>query len=210
MEEVTRPSKGKLIWQTLVLFAMLIGLPAVSWWYLKGGLDYRLEAMDEIKPLGAMEALPFPTIDGVSPAVAGNILLISYLQESQIEIAGTRLDKIHQQFTERPDFLMLQMAAQDSTTLQQWLQTYQLDDAQQCYWFSAPEESLLPYFKQGLKTTDLSPGESFAVLVDTSGMVRRQYQLMDETQVRRLIEHIALILPREKEKELVFKRQTEK
>jgi hypothetical protein len=46
---------SKSIWQFIFLVSIFGGVPAVSWYYLQVGLDYRLKALSELGNLGPME-----------------------------------------------------------------------------------------------------------------------------------------------------------
>ena len=46
-----------------LLFMMLIGFPAVSWYYLNGGLDYRVNAKNELKNYGNIRQLSLTSLD---------------------------------------------------------------------------------------------------------------------------------------------------
>jgi hypothetical protein len=55
------------------------------------------------------------------------------------------------------------------------------------------------------------PGEIPVALVDTSGAVRKHYNLSSGKQLTRLTEHLAMLLPIESTRdELIFKREKEK
>jgi len=46
--------------------------------------------------------------------------------------------------------------------------------------------------------------------VDIKGVIRKTYDLNDVNQVKRLVEHTAILLPKKQDRELVFKRELEK
>ena len=59
----------KKIIQTLILLVLLVGFPLVSWIYLSGGLNFRLNAIEALQPKAS---LPFE-IDSLH--IKGNILI---------------------------------------------------------------------------------------------------------------------------------------
>ena len=59
-------------------------------------------------------------------------------------------------------------------------------------------------------TDAAAPLNTQLVLADTTLTIRRYYDLREEQQIKRMVEHIAIILPRIEEKDLVFQREIEK
>ncbi len=41
---------SKKIWQTLVLLALLVGFPLISWLYLRDGINFRIQTIQDLHP----------------------------------------------------------------------------------------------------------------------------------------------------------------
>lgn len=65
----------KKIWPLLFLMTVLVGFPALSWYYLRGGIDYRKEVLKELSNKVSFDQLA--VLDSVNVATAkGKILLM--------------------------------------------------------------------------------------------------------------------------------------
>ena len=79
---------------------------------------------------------------------------------------------------------------------------YQLDDTKQCYFLKGSAQDINKLSTEGGYSLPMAEGMSlvdnpYMILADTSLTVRRIYDVREPSQVSRLVEHIALILPLE-------------
>ncbi|MFM7089457.1 MAG: hypothetical protein ACKOZZ_01475 [Bacteroidota bacterium] len=201
----------KSIWQFIFLLAIFGGVPVISWYYLQTGLDYRLKALAELGNMGPMERETRVSHDKIvcSPdKIKGKVHLgIWYPDGIENETLTMKyLDELHEQFKSRSDlsfYVYSNTANPDS--LSHFLKINKLYPSPIITYFSDLGVQRIYYFMKPGK------GEIPVALVDTSGMVRKHYNLASGKELTRLTEHLAMLLPIESTRdELIFKREKEK
>jgi hypothetical protein len=203
---------SRSILQFIFLLAIFGGVPVVSWYYLQTGLDYRLKALDELSNLGSVQMDSRVSFDNRTLSasnIKGKVHVGIWFPEG-IENADANallhLDELHEQFKSRSDisfFIYTKATSTDSLVsfvkMNKFLPSpvfYFFPDmgVQRIYYFMKPETASVP-----------------VALVDTSGNVRKHYNLVSGKELTRLTEHLAMILPIESTRdELIFKRDKEK
>ena len=203
---------SKSIFQFIFLLAIFGGVPVISWYYLQTGLDYRLKALAELSNLGTVQMdsrVSFDKRTLTAADIKGKVHVGIWFPEG-IEKADANsllhLGEVHEQFKSRSDisfFIYTKSTSIDS--LMSFVKKnkffpspvfYFFPDVsvQRIYYFMKPEVSSVP-----------------VALVDTSGSVRKHYNLVSGKELTRLTEHLAMILPIESTRdELIFKRDKEK
>jgi len=202
---------SKSIWQFIFLLAIFGGVPVVSWYYLQTGLDYRIKALSELGNLGPMQKETRVTFDKLvcSPEkVKGKVHVGIWFPEGfeNIDASLKYFDELYEQFKSRTDITFYVYSNSSSPDS---LITF----SKKFNFFPSPIISFFPdlgvqrvyYFMKPEK------GEIPVALVDTSGVVRKHYDLSSGKQLTRLTEHLAMLLPIESTRdELIFKREKEK
>ncbi len=108
------------IYRVAVLLLLLVIIPAISWWYLQGGLQFRLDAIEALEPKAA---LPLPVDDG-SPTV-------KLMFDRSDQAFDARIDLILERFGQRPDIVAIdlppdnRLGVRDSLEKAAHLSTYQ-------------------------------------------------------------------------------------
>ncbi len=200
--------------QYLALALLLVGLPALSWYYLDKGFKYRLETLGELGEFEKIPSGPYQTMEGASMEEAfldGSVLVIHRFASPaspESEKVALELGKIHQQFDERPDVRFLLFSSpSDSSGLLLLLEKNRLID---------PAQVVLvrPDFRDNQSISFAKdPGSSsdpWVILADTSGLIRQYYDFRDGSRVKRLVEHIASLMPVVERDKPVLKREREK
>lgn len=182
---------------TLILILFLF--PFVSWYYLQRGLDWRKEAQNIMKG-----TTPFP--EGQWKTVKDNFFSDDQLQEKvtlmarincdNISEADSTLSKFYNQFkeTKKAGFILLMEC---DTTLspsgmeprQHWYEFVCADSLSIC-------AELFTAWPEG----------SFYGLVDREGIIRSYYAGRTIDEKKLLLEHMALLLPRERSEKVELKR----
>ncbi len=144
----------------LALFAILVLFPAISWYYLQTGLNYRKEALKDLATKGSFNHTKL-----------GNILRGKTTYIIAKDMVGKKIAKIYNQYKKVPGF---QMISRDIPQIKsdRWLH------------LSDEDKAIL----------DEQYGKDM-YLVDTMAVLRNYYDF-SEDNLRRSIEHIAIILPR--------------
>lgn len=205
----------RLVTATLILVFLLVVLPFGSWYYLKDGLDYRLSTMSELKQYGVLPDFSYPTSVSTSISTADlkekvavlNVLDLQNAERSRT--LGGILEKLHSQFDERKDvFFLIHMLDTSKVNIENFAKEYKLEDYAQCFFIPTDGATLATLSSKYHVSTDSL--YTHFTLVDTKGMVRKHYNMDDKTQVKRLVEHLALLLPLQKMEEITLKREQEK
>ncbi|MEM9527217.1 MAG: hypothetical protein AAGA31_11445, partial [Bacteroidota bacterium] len=101
-------AKVKNILGTVTVLFLLVGLPAISYWYLKTGYEYRKEAILTQGDFGKMPDLSGLTeIRGTLPKqFRGAMTVVGWLDPTKPRTAttyGMMLDSVYQQFKDSPN-----------------------------------------------------------------------------------------------------------
>lgn len=158
-----------------VLLLMFIVLPLGSYLYLSRGVDYRLAALEMVKPKGELIDFQY-YVDGItrsSRSLDKKTALIHVNEESKDR---RYLDMIYDQFKQSPNFELLQIVS-DS--------------------LAVTEEGFTKVYSPNAKAIQKAYLGKDIILVDTSLLVRSYYELNDST-VNELVRDIAVILPLKK------------
>lgn len=200
---------------------LLIVFPAVSWYYLNSGLQYRRAAMDELDDFGTFPNAPWKMVDGsaISPSFLHGKMLLAYVlptkDDELTDEFGLTLQKLHHQFDERNElvFLTLVPGSNGKVAAEQaddFRETYTLKDDAQLFFLEVGEEKLEDIRGRILQPREDVSQKALFLLTDTSSTIRRYYDVREESEIKRLVEHIALLLPLKKDRDLIFKREAEK
>ena len=181
---------------TLILILFLF--PFVSWYYLKRGLEWRKEAqaiMNGTTPVTVRDWYDkdhklFSTAD-----LENNVTLISRFTCDNTVAQQELLAELYDQFkeTKKAHFILLDECAtaplQSDATKSNWHIVSCGDSLQQC-------DALIPAWPDG---------KSHA-LVDRHAVVRSFYSSTTVAEKRLLLEHMALLIPRERSDKVELKR----
>lgn len=203
-----RPSRTRLAFQVFMLLLLLVITPAISWVYLRKGLDYRqehlavLDRMGPVRPGTWTNALGEP----VSTETWKEQLTLVYLSGKDLPM-DQRLPLLHRiesQFSDRPDVVLVHFMDQiDWERLEGGRDTPD--------WQVVPLGSEdLALLRQGW-TKDLGreAGDRI-ILIDRHGQVRAMFDPASAAEVRSLVEVTAVMLPPKKVDRPTVQRESEK
>jgi hypothetical protein len=199
------------------LLLLLVALPLGSFYYLKKGADYRRSALAQFDDYGRMPDLErYDLIAGELPdSLRGNMFVLGWLAATSDEATAIYAEswrKLGNQFLESP-YIYFVSLVQDSALAQRVIREHGL----------APYAAVQPFlrmpesaFYQTAERIQLplseydAPGtKPIVALVDSSLTVRNFYDLTQEDEVRRLVNHIALFIPLPSEKDILIDRSKE-
>ena len=214
-EEESKPKakSGRFIIQLIMLGIILVGFPAGSWYYLQKGLDYQRAIQQDLGELGAVKPFSLEVLQGKEidfEFLKGSVIVVAHLDRNDSEMGnkmGTILFQLHDQFDDRDDVLFLIHSNNSPETIQGFLDKHQLNDPEQCFFVAIDNDS---QFKQTYFIPNAEKASQTLAVVDVNGMVRKHYNATDPKDLKVLVEHITLLFPRQAEKDLIFKRETEK
>ena len=213
--------KSKLVryGQTALILVILFGFPALSYFYLTKGTEYRRQAFVEMGQHGTMPDLGrLAPVYGALPAeLRGQLHVVGWIDQEHEQARsayGETLERLHQQFNEsdRIHFSTIAAPAVDSAAIAYFVSRFKLTDSEQISILRADEPAFAGLgrdFALPLDGGTLPGARALVALVDTSLTIRGYYDLAEEEQARRLVKHIAIILPLPKERDIVFEREKE-
>lgn len=188
---------GRKLFITLILILFL--LPFVSWYYLQRGLDWRKEAQKIMKgttpfPEGQWEDMNEDLFS--STQLQEKVTLIARVNCDHIPEADSTLTKFYDQFkeTKKAAFLLLMDC---DTTFNPGTEK----SPQNWYVFNC--EDSVSICQHLLNTWPA--GASYG-LVDKEGIIRSYYPGHSIEEKKLLLEHMALLLPRERSEKVELKR----
>ena len=209
---MSEPRKRMNFVQIAGMLFLLVILPGGSWYYLQRGYNHRKEALAELKEIGKVGDFALPDQYGQrfsSDLLRKRVTIAAFLPDdpAQQQQWTSRMRELHQQFDDRNDVCLLLFANEaQMTDPVQFAQENDLTDSLQ--WelllVSPMELDDLAYFSFFL------PDRQHVALVDTALMVRHTYDILDNPQMGRLVEHITIVMPRLPDPDIIFKRDREK
>ncbi|MDZ4748643.1 MAG: hypothetical protein SH808_09165 [Saprospiraceae bacterium] len=187
---------------TIVLILFL--LPFVSWYYLQSGLEWRKDAQEVMNG-----KTPFPSgtcvlADGrkfSADSLEGRVTLIAYVS-CDTDDKGQKdvLEALYDQFreTSKAAFVLLDTCqAGSSFSIQK----------QHKYWYVIPCSDSIAICSA---VHALWEKDKMFALVDRKGVIRSYYAINTTDEKRILVEHMSLLLPRERQEKVELKRGDKK
>ena len=201
-----KPSKKRRIIQASVLLFLLVLLPAISWIYMRSGYTWRKEALEELRDHGKIRAVHmiYPGNDKVNRLESKVCVLYFFGENPDLTPAYRRVldtgHQLHNQFGATNNFRFVVIKKGGTPAFRTHLQTQPSIDY--ATWVqSGALGSWSTILMNGYEKFCLEEGirgdASYYALADTSGTIRRFYNALDEAEVGRMVEHIAILLPQE-------------
>lgn len=186
-------SRKFLVTIILILFI----LPFVSWYYLQRGLDWRKEAQKIMKgtdpfPEGQWQETGGTTFS--TTQLENHVSLITFMPCAQSEDVIATLNKFYDQFkdTKKANFIILDSCGIES-----------IQDRTKSGWYSFQ-------CSDSMNLCNLLAGswplDKTHALVDKDKKIRGYYSSTTLEEKRLLLEHMALLLPRERSEKVELKR----
>jgi cytochrome oxidase Cu insertion factor (SCO1/SenC/PrrC family) len=207
------------ILKMLALFMMLVVLPAGSWYYLKQGYEYRKASLDKLQELGTAPSFSFVNYDSTiinSEDLEGNVVIAGVFdyKNGLEEDLKAKIGKLFTQFNRREEFYMIvHLNGVSDSTVQQVGETlvedYNFEFPERFYLTSGTTEFAWNTYKIPASKEELN-SKNMVVLIDAKQEVRNYYSLNDEEEIKLLVHHVTIVLPKKQEKDIIIKRDTEK
>jgi len=187
---------------TLILLFFLFLLPFVSWYYLQSGLNWRKEAqqiMSGTKPFPQLPLISFKGVPMDKSQLEYHVSLVTIVSCDSLEDQMKLVTKLYSQFksTKKANFIFIDTCQSLDLMLPDSMMTSSFmlhcgDSLNSCV-------SLLQ---------DWPAGHSMALL-DKKGVIRAYYPTHTHDEKKLLVEHMALLLPRDLGEKVEVKRKTE-
>lgn len=195
--------------QTVALLLMLLLMPALSWYYLKKGEQYQVQMRAELKDYGKLPRFKLPAILSTdtlqSEDLHNKVIIAKTLDEQELDQSNDllrALGSLHTQFDDRADVVfLLHSSVTDSSRIGSFLRKHKLADSEQI-WITPADPAVVQAYT--------FPKAGMAAIVDTAGTIRRYYNYRDGNELRRLTEHVTVLMHRDKKNDPYLQREKEK
>ncbi len=202
--------------QGILLMLLLVALPLGSWLYLKKGFNYQKEAIGELKQYGNMPKFVTKDLFGrtfSSDDIRGKLVLLNYFsQTKESQDRMKTVTDLHEQFDDALGVVFLNIGINSDAHKSIPNELVALDSNQVYFIPTNGEQPLFlgkeiqyPLFENYTPGDSLSfnpitpedlPDFPFFVIIDKSGMVKNYYPYDNPERIKRIVEHIALTMPR--------------
>lgn len=199
-----KPSTGRKIYIAAALFLILIVLPGASWLYLRGGLNWHKKAVAELSVYGKIRSVPIIWQDQTKEDLLKTKVVVIHsfgdnpdLTEANKKIIDTG-ERLFKQFGNNPYFRLAMIYKGGTAEFRSYAQTLPSADYATWVW-TGGVGAWQPILQNGYEYYCMSektkPDPEYYALADTAGTIRRYYNALDDKQVDRMVQHIALLLP---------------
>ncbi len=188
----------------ITIIIILFLLPFVSWYYLQSGLDWRKAAQQVMQGTNPFPEGTYTDADGdlfTADSLAYRVSIVSFFAcDGSDPERKSVLEDIYNQFkdTGKANYIVLDTCASDSGQAM-------LIDRDKWYMLSCDSS-------QALCQTLLAdwPSDKVFALVDQHGIIRSYYAIETIDDKRMLVEHMSLLLPRDRSEKVELKRGDKK
>ncbi|MBI1225644.1 MAG: hypothetical protein GC192_10450 [Bacteroidetes bacterium] len=202
MENIEEVKPANKFWRAM-MFAVLFLLPFGSLYYLYMGRAHSRTAKAELEELGKVSGFELKNQQNevITPeSLHGKVTVVDFLPKD-LTVAkpkADRMSKVHQSFDDTDDVILLSFIENDtSQTLLQRATQLGIEDHKQWYLLGTSAQEWEHLAKDVYHLTDPLNGVAMA---DTSLVVRKLYDINNNQQMGRMIEHIAKVVPKQKRK----------
>ena len=212
-------AKAKQIFSTVVVLFILVGLPAVSYYYLSTGYQYRKDAILTQGDFGKMPDLSdLPAVRGRQPAdYRGAMSVVGWLDPTKPATSkqyGRMLDSLYAQFSQSPNLYFTTLVGGDDpgATAEAFADRYHLPEDDMISFLAADDgafQRVAREFQLPLAGGN-QPGEiPMVALVDSSLTIVKHYDLARRDETIGLVQLISLIIPLPAKQDLILDRKKE-
>jgi len=205
----------------IAISLFIIGFPLGSWYYLKKGLNYRMDIIHALdQNLGSMpeftlsnqEGLTIEKVEGKRKLVISNFTDLDQIENSREHLKA--LYKIQDQFDKKDDILFFTFIKGDSLKdVHAFYKSLNIKEEKQWHFLNGTMQQMDAFirdfpFPEGIQKSYVD--NSLVVLSDTSQVIRYYYDMNVIEDRSNLITHIAHLMPKAPAEETRMKRELEK
>lgn len=204
--EANKTSPRRKIIVAAAMFIILVALPGISWLYLRDGLNWRKQAVAELANYGKINKAPIIWPDGTWEDQFKSKVVVLHLFGENPDLTDANkniLDtgqKLFDQFGQNHSFRLGMIVSGGTAEFKSHHQTMESADYATWVWTGGVGTWRI-VLQNGYESFCLAekqkPAAEYYALADTSGTIRRYYDALDQSQVDRMVQHIAILLPQE-------------
>lgn len=182
MEE-QKSSKAQIGRSLAILAVIVVIFPAISWYYLQKGLDFRNDQLAKLDDLGEIVSFQSKNNQGLElgNSIKGNVLVISTTEAACQSPNNVTLREYVEKFQNQDVFRHIIVGDE---MCDGWKKS-----------FFAPAESNVAFSKNIRGMFGEQPTGSHVLLVDREGRVRKVYDLTSTADLESLVTHTTTLLP---------------
>ena len=230
-------AKKNNLLQMSLLTLFLIVMPLGSWYFLNKGYNYYDKAIKELQDYGPMPDFQLMSQTGkqlTKKDIEGKMAVVAFVRPEDTENAKMMeyLGLVHKQFDKRSDLVLLihlqTNEAQSVEAMEAIAKRCGLTDDRQCFFLTGSSQTMQNLLSKSYQVPDLNSKTEeqvkyslreanasemdypYLVLTDIGQHICNYYDANDKSSVNRMVEHIALKLPKDKEDDPELKREKEK
>ncbi|OAV44996.1 hypothetical protein A3850_011070 [Lewinella sp. 4G2] len=211
-------AKSKNFLTPIIVIFLLVGFPAISYYYLSTGFDYRKEAILTQGDFGKMpDLLALTQVRGKLPSkLRGSMVVVGWLNPNNVSAAGkygNMLDSLYNQFEDSPNlhFTTVVPASNGKAAADQFATTHNLPDTEMLSFLEADATTYASTAEAfQLPLGEDSPGQRpIVALVDSSQTIVKHYDLGNRQEAIGLVELISVIIPLPERQDILLNRKKE-
>jgi hypothetical protein len=198
-----KPSLSRKFIVTAALLLILVALPAISYLYLRDGLAWRKTAVAELGEYGKI--LPAYAIYPGNVRIDeldGKVCVVHVFEEAPTLTPENQkilevCDRLCAQFGQADGFRMAMVAEKQQSDFRAYWQKLPTSDNFAWSWTGARgswgvvmDNGYKVFTERGARKAD-----RYFALADTSGTIRRFYNALDEKEINRMVQQIAILMP---------------
>lgn len=205
----------------IMVSVFIIGFPAVSWYYLNQGYNYRMSVIAELdQQLGKAPDFSMVNQQGKridNAMMKKKVIITNFMDAKEAEQSKEYMQKLYtiqDQFDKKDDILFYTYVKADALAdVKQYVNSMNIKQEQQWHFLTGTNPQM-EQFIQAFPLPEHSPktyaGNPTVAISDTSSVIRYFYDMGNKAQVSQLIVHIANLMPQAPPEEARMKRELEK
>jgi hypothetical protein len=202
----TPPSTGRKIFVFTFLSLVLVVFPAVSWLYLRNGLNWQRAVRAELGSYGKIRPVyRIEPGDVKTDQIKGKVCLLHLFPDGDAALDADNkavLDmgaRLYKQFRQNDAFRLVMISDDPATDLKAHYQTLEGTQPGGTWIWAGGTGSWRTILQNAYESYTLAektkPVKSYLALSDTTGTIRCFYNLNQQTEVDLMVAHVALLLP---------------
>ena len=203
-ETVKKPTLARKAFITIALLLILVGFPLGSWLYLRQGVNWRRAAVGELSAYGQIRSANVIFPDGTKEDRLKKKVVVLHMFEEEPDLTDTNRkvietgQRLFDQFGQNEYFRIAMITQGGTAEFRSYIQKMPSYDYATWVWTSGLgswSTILNNGFEAYYVKNKISSYPQYFALTDTSGVIRRYYNALDEKEVGRMVEQISILLP---------------
>lgn len=183
--------KANNIIQFALLGLILIALPAGSWVYLKKGLEYQKETREDLQDLGKFNVRSLFEVEEDVWHKWGLDEKLKVILVEQNEKKNELIQKLNKQFKNSEGLAFIVLKEENR-------QFAEIEEVNNIHFVSMPVDKITTQINKIGASSNIKykTGFDYFILVDENNVAKKFYDHRKEEEVKRLIEHVAILVPK--------------